>query len=352
MQSFEDILRLYDYPFPKESIAQAPATPRDSAKLLVYHQKAGDTEWSSVRSLQRFLPPRCVLVLNETKVIPARLHLTKATGGRVSVLYVGQNARELKVLANRKISIGDVLTLSPRRKFMVTERSGSVWFLKPSFPIELFPGVLQKHGVVPLPPYINRTPLSRTQLKSRYQTVFARASGSIAAPTASLHFTKRLLRNLERSGIDIVKVTLHVHLGTFSPLTEEQWKTGKLHPESYCIDSRTVRKIAEAKRTGRPVIAVGTTVVRTLESAADSSGMLKYPEGVTRLFIRPQSGGHAGYRFKIVDGMLTNFHVPRSSLLMLVSALTGREKLLELYHQAIGRDFRLFSFGDAMLIIP
>lgn len=336
---------MYDYALPRERIAQAPATPRDSAKLLVYKRKTGETVWSTIRNLPRLLPKRCVLVLNETKVIPARLHLTKETGGKISILFVGMNRKELHVLANRKIAVGDVLTLTPRRTFTVIGKQAGVWSLRPSFPIHAFRMILDRHGVMPLPPYINRTPLSESQLRRRYQTVFARTAGSIAAPTASLHLTKALLKKLERAGITIARVTLHVHLGTFAPLTEEQWRSGKLHQESYSIDSRTVRLLEQAKRTGRPIIAVGTTVARTLESAADARGRLVHPQGVTRLFIRE------GYRFRSIDGLMTNFHVPKSSLLMLVGALMGREKLLNLYRQAIERDLRFFSFGDAMLIL-
>ncbi len=345
MHSFEDVLRLYDYALPPERIAQAPATPRDSARLLVYRRAADAVEWSTISKLPALLPPRAVLVLNETKVIPARLPAKRSTGGQVLLLYLGRNARELKFLSNRRLRPGEVLRISPRRTLTVLRADAKVWFLKPSFSPSAIRSVLHRHGIVPLPPYINRTPLSRAEVRRRYQTVFAKTEGSIAAPTASLHFTRGLLQKLERSGVSIARVTLHVHLGTFSPLTEEHWKTGKLHPESYSIDSRSARLLAEAKRTGRPIIAVGTTALRALESAADGRGRIVHPQGVTRLFVREP------YRFRIIDGLLTNFHVPKSSLLMLVAALTGREKILGLYDEAIRRDFRFFSFGDAMLIL-
>lgn len=351
MPSFSDVLRLYDYAFPPQCIAQSPATPRDSAKLLAYERASGTVHWKHVRDLPALLPHNAILVLNETKVIPARLHLTRVTSGRVDVLFLRRERNVMHVLANRKLRQGEILTLDARHAFTVLPSKGKEWRLRPNFPIRSLPKIFLKHGSMPLPPYIKHSPLTEKELRKRYQTIFAKKEGSIAAPTASLHFTTALLKALERKGITIARVTLHVHLGTFSPLTEEQWKTGKLHPEAYSIDSRTVRLLMRAKRLCRPIVAAGTTVARTLESAADSRGNLVHPSGVTRLFIRPSTPLRAGYRFRFIDGLLTNFHVPKSSLLMLVSALVGREKLLDLYQQAIDRKFRLFSFGDAMLIV-
>jgi S-adenosylmethionine:tRNA ribosyltransferase-isomerase len=205
--------------------------------------------------------------------------------------------------------------------------------------------VFAQQGTAPLPPYIKHTPLTREQLLTEYQSVFAKDPGSIAAPTASLHFTPELLASLQDRGIALAYTTLHVHLGTFAPLTEEQWQTGRLHQEEYHIDPQTIAVLEQAKRDGRPIIAVGTTVVRTLESATDDAGVITRSEADTSLFIRE------GYTFRMVSGLITNFHVPRSSLLMLVAALTGRETLLSLYKEAIEKRFRLFSFGDAMLIL-
>ncbi|NOS66806.1 MAG: tRNA preQ1(34) S-adenosylmethionine ribosyltransferase-isomerase QueA [Candidatus Peribacteraceae bacterium] len=370
MHSFQDILRLYDYPLAPARIAQAPATPRDSAKLLVYDRKKESVQWSSVRHLPEFLPRGCVLVLNETKVIPARMHLRRSTGGRVSILILGIVNGRIRALANRRIRTGETLSLLTKKgapagrpyTFTVARRLGKEWLLRPSFALAGLPAILNRAGSMPLPPYIKHTPLTERELRSRYQTVFARLrppiaaevrrfggqaknSGSIAAPTASLHFTKPLLKKLERCGVTIARVTLHVHLGTFASLTEEQWKSGELHSEFYSIDSRNARLITRAKREGRPIIAAGTTVARCLESAADFTGDIIHPRGVTRLFIRE------GYRFKVVNGLLTNFHVPKSSLLMLVGALIGRPRLLELYAKAIKKRFRFFSFGDAMLVV-
>ncbi|TRZ52551.1 tRNA preQ1(34) S-adenosylmethionine ribosyltransferase-isomerase QueA, partial [bacterium] len=199
--------------------------------------------------------------------------------------------------------------------------------------------IFQKYGETPIPPYIKNTKLSEMQLREKYQTVFAKKTGSVAAPTASLHFTEELLEKLKKQGIQIEFVTLHVNLGTFSPLTEEALKTGKLHKEWYEISEKTAEALIKAKKEGRPIIAAGTTTVRTLEQLEGKAGA-----GETRLFIRPCD------KFKFIDGMITNFHVPKSSLLMLVSAFVGREKLFELYDEAMKKDFRFFSFGDGMLL--
>ncbi len=345
MVSFADTLAQYDYSLPRDRIAQAPASPRDSAKLLVFDRKKNDVCWSTVRSLPQFLPQGSVLVLNETKVIPARLHLVRETGGKVAVLWLRTEGKNVVVLANRRLKEGEFLSMKRRTGFTVMMCVGKEWILCPSFPIARMASVLMKNGSMPLPPYIKHSPLTEAELRTRYQTVFAKNAGSIAAPTASLHFTPRLLKEIQNAGITIARVTLHVHLGTFAPLTEEQWKTGKLHEEFYSIDAKTARLLTEAKKQGRPIIAAGTTVARTLESASDARGKIIRPRGSTRLFIRDD------YHFRMIDGLLTNFHVPRSSLLMLVSALTGRERLLDLYGQAIQHDFRFFSFGDAMVIL-
>lgn len=345
MPEFDDILRLYDYQFPPELIAQAPASPRDSAKLLVYDRAAGTITDAVFRDIGTFLPENAVLVLNETKVVPAKLLLTRATGGQVSALMLGvRSDGAMRALANRKLKPGEFLRMDGDRGFAVSGSLEKEWLLTPSFPIAELTSMLERHGHMPLPPYIKRTPLSPEELRREYQTVFAANPGSIAAPTASLHFTDALLTQLQEQGIGIIKVTLHVHLGTFAPLTEEQWTAGALHTEEYVIDSDSVSALSAAKKAGRPLVAVGTTVVRTLESASDEKGVITKPSGTTNLFIKE------GYRFKIVDAMITNFHVPKSSLLMLVSAFAGRDKIMELYRHAVEEKYRFFSFGDAMLM--
>ena len=344
--SFYDILALYDYQFPPELIAQAPANPRDSAKLLVCDRESGQVTDAVFRDIGKFLPADSVLVLNETKVVPAKLELTRATGGKVSALSLGvRSDGVMRALANRKLKMGEFLTMDGDRGFTVVSDQQKEWLLRPSFPITELTSMLERHGHMPLPPYIKHTPLSPEELRREYQTVFAHNPGSIAAPTASLHFTDELLSQLQQQGIHIIKVTLHVHLGTFAPLTEEQWAAGRLHTEEYIIDPHSISALQEAKKQGRKIIAVGTTVVRTLESASDENGIITRPSGTTDLFIKE------GYRFKVVDALITNFHVPKSSLLMLVSAFAGRETIIDLYRHAIADRYRVFSFGDAMLIL-
>jgi S-adenosylmethionine:tRNA ribosyltransferase-isomerase len=342
---FDSALAAYDYAFPPELIANAPADPRDSSRLAVLDRSTGETQWTTFRVIGEYLPPNALLVLNETKVIPARLPVTRATGGKTELLVLGVAGGQLRALANKKLRAGETLTIDgDDRTLTVSGSDEKEWILTPSFSIAELSSVLDTAGRMPLPPYIKNSPLSQEQIKERYQTVFARNAGSIAAPTASLHFTPELLASLERQGIAVARVTLHVHLGTFAPLTAEQWASGQLHREEYVIELEQARMIEQAKADGRPIIAVGTTAVRTLESAADENGHLTHLSGQTRLFIRE------GYVFRMVDGMITNFHVPKSSLLMLVCAFAGRERVMALYRQAIQRKFRLFSFGDAMLI--
>lgn len=337
------LLSQYSYSFPPELIAQKPASPRDAAKLLVYRKKSKKVSYDTFKNLTAYLPKGAVLVFNETKVIPARLFVRKETGGWVEVLYIATKNGSLQVLADRKLALHSQVRLTSRLTFTVAKSDGRFYYLKPSFPLSRLQKVLEKHGAAPVPPYIKHSRKASMRLRKQYQTIFARKYGSVAAPTASLHFTKRLMADLKKHGFGIEFVTLHVGLGTFAPVTEGQIKTKKLHSESYSIDTATARRLNAAKRQGRPIVAVGTTVVRTLESAA-ARHSLRAGSGSTELFIRP------GYRFKFVDGIITNFHVPRSSLLMLVSAFALRQEILGLYRRAIAKKFRLFSFGDGMLL--
>jgi S-adenosylmethionine:tRNA ribosyltransferase-isomerase len=342
--AFSEVLRLYDFCLSPELIAQKPASPRDSARLLVFDRASKHREDAVFRDIGEFLPEQSVLVLNETRVIPAKLTLTRTTGGMVSALVLGRQGSSLRVFANRKLRIGELLTLAASHTFTVQAQNGKEWLITPSF-AEDPDRVLDKLGTMPLPPYIKHSPLSPQGLRREYQSVFARERGSIAAPTASLHFTQSLLSRLQQRGIRLAFVTLHVHLGTFAPLTEEQWREGALHRETYHMSDETAEILGSAKRSGDPIIAVGTTVVRTLESCCDEKGKIVRRAGETNLFIREE------YTFRLVDGLITNFHVPRSSLLMLVSAFAGRENILSLYQHALDERYRFFSFGDAMLIL-
>jgi len=344
-KEFQSALAKFDYAFPHHLIAQAPARPRDSAGLLVYNKLTKQESWTTFKEIGSFLKPGTLLVLNQTKVLPARVTVSRTTGGKADLLWLGNRDQCIRVLSNRKLRKDEKLAINDEYAFVVREQCDKEWILEPLFPMNQLLHVLDTYGVMPLPPYIKHTPLSSDQLKTEYQSVFAKESGSIAAPTASIHFTEKLLTSLRSQGIEISFVTLHVHLGTFSPLTEEQWQTGKLHEEYFSIAEPDRQAIMRAKNAGRSIIAVGTTVTRALESSSDDCGRIIKPEGMTRMFIREP------YQFKIVDGMVTNFHVPKSSLLMLVSAFVGCDVLMHLYSEAIKREFRLFSFGDAMMIL-
>jgi len=343
MDSFARLLKSYDYDFPKSAVALEPAVPRDAAKLFVYDSATDKAAYDTFRGLGRHLPPRSCLVFNETKVIPARLKVIKETGGKAFLLYVRDvGPGRFEALCERSLAVGSNVRIA-KKSLLVEAVSAGRYTLKiigGGSPVAL----CRRYGLMPLPPYLKKTPLAEKDVREKYQTVFARRAGSVAAPTASLHFTPRLMRAVRAAGHDVVFVTLHVNLGTFLPLKPEQVTAGELHEEQYEISTSAAVKILAAKRSGRPVIAVGTTVVRALESAAVAKGIVK--RGTTKLFIRP------GYRFRVVDGLITNFHVPKSSLLMLVSAFIGREKLLVLYRKAINAGFKLFSFGDGMLVLP
>ncbi len=386
--SFENLLNSYDYVVPPELIAQAPASPRDSARLLVYNRKEDKISYDTFLNLAKFLPKGAVLVFNETKVIPARFEAMKESGGKVRILYIssednlssmnltvferqanlpesttggeggphrnrGQLAclktksrknNLIKVMADRKMSVGSKVFINKKIFFTAVKQEGKYYFLHPSFPLNDLYKVLEKYGQAPLPPYIKHSPLGKKGLKEKYQAVFARRNGSVAAPTASLHFTERLMQKIKNSGFDIRFITLHVNLGTFAPLEEKNIKDKKLHEEYYEIDQKTADFLNQAKNKGRPMIAVGTTVARALESASNIKSVLKDLSGITDIFIQP------GYQFKFIDGIITNFHVPRSSLLMLVAAFVGRKKLFDLYQKSIIKKFKFFSFGDGMMI--
>jgi S-adenosylmethionine:tRNA ribosyltransferase-isomerase len=344
IRQLEKTLEKYNYSVPPNLIAQKPAHPRDSAKLLVYDKKSKKVDFDNFINLDKYLPKNTVLVFNDTKVVPARLTVTKPTGGKARILYTETKNGLMEVMSDRKLDIGSRIILSPTINFLVKNQSGKYYHIKPSFPINRLFYVLNKYGKTPIPPYIKHSPLSESKLRQEYQTIFAKTKGSVAAPTASLHFTKRLFEKLKTAGIGVEFITLHVGLGTFAPLTEENLKTGKLHKEFYSINPITAKRLNQYKKERRPIIAVGTTAARTLESAVNNRLQITNLRSETKLFIQE------GYKFKFIDGMITNFHVPKSSLMMLVSALVGRKNLLNLYKKAIAKKLRFFSFGDGMLI--
>ena len=337
----------FDYHLPKELIAKFPAEPRDSSRLLVLNRKTGEIEHRIFRDIVEYLRPGDVLVLNDTKVIPARLFGELPTGGKVELLLIRQvepSVWEVMARPARKLKPGKKITFDSELTGEVVGYLGEgrrlVKFHLPEG--KKFMEKLEEIGHVPLPPYVEREETPEDRVK--YQTVFARKEGSVAAPTAGLHFTPELLNKLKEKGIIIKTVTLHVGPGTFKPVKVERVEEHQMDYETYSVPEETAAEVKRAKEEGRRVVAVGTTVVRTLESAADEEGFVKAGEGITSLFIYP------GYRFKVIDALITNFHLPRSTLLMLVSAFAGKEKVLNAYKEAVKKGYRFYSFGDAMFI--
>ncbi len=327
-------LREFDYFLPKEAIAQVPATPRDSAKMMVIHRKSGKIEHRIFRNVVDYLEAEDILVLNETKVIKARLIGRKTTGARIEIFLLKKIENGLwqtLVRPGRKVKTGTEVILKDgvRAKCVRHLSDGSRYFEFNATDEEL-----EAIGEVPLPPYIT----SRESKPEDYQTVFAKMPGSVAAPTAGLHFTNELLKKIEEKGVKILKITLHVGLDTFKPIEEEEIESHKMHTEFYNVPEEVAHEI-EGKR-GK-VIAVGTTVVRSLESWKRSGKL----SGYTDLYIYPP------YRFKAVDALITNFHIPRSSLIVLVSAFASRELVMKAYKIALENDYRFFSFGDVCLFL-
>lgn len=345
--TLKKVLNKYDYSFPKNLIASKPASPRDGSRVLVYSQEKDMVVFDKFFNFTKYLPQKTILVVNETRVIPARLMFKKETGGKVYGLFVREKIDYCyEFLFNKKITVGHMIYLSKKKSFRVVSKEKGHYLIRPCFKLKNFHQVLKKYGRTPVPPYISKSKTTESNLRKSYQTVFAKKPGSVAAPTASLHFTKRLLKKIKKSGIVVRKLTLEIGLGTFAPISSENLLDNKLHVERYEIKPHTAKFLFNAKKMGYLIIAVGTTSLRALETASNSDGNLVRLQGETALFIRP------GYKFKFIDGLITNFHVPRSSLLMLVSALISRQKVLKLYKLAIKNNFRLFSFGDAMLVLP
>lgn len=332
----------FDYDLPQELIAQHPMEPRDHSRLLVVDKKTGEIEHRHFYDLVNYLKPGDVLVLNDTRVIPARLHGTKDTGAHVEVfLLTRRDATDWEVLVRpgKKLQVGAKINFSDELSCEVIEHTdfgGRVVRFKYD---GIFEEILDRLGETPLPPYIT-APLED---KERYQTVYNRERGSAAAPTAGLHFTKELLQKIKDIGCEEVFVTLHVGLGTFRPVSEAKIEDHKMHKEFYTVSQEAADAVNKAKAEGRRIIAVGTTAVRTLE-AAGADGQLHAGSSWTNIFIYP------GYKFRLVDDLVTNFHLPQSTLLMLVSTLSTREIMLQTYKKAVEEKYRFFSFGDAMFI--
>lgn len=349
-------LEAYDYDLPASLIAQEPLAERQKCRMLVLNRGCGVLEHRLFGDLLDYLRPGDLLVLNDTRVVPARLSGVKETGGRIELLILepfrpaGQNGGDVftcLVKAAKTPKAHSVVALrGGLRAEIVTppeEGRARVRFLS-SEPLNT---ILDLAGEVPLPPYIHRDGggVGREEDAINYQTVYARKPGSVAAPTAGLHFTAALLEELQQRGVELATVTLHVGYGTFAPMRVGDIREHRMHPEYAEIPGASAERIARAKKDGRRVVAVGTTSTRILEWVARDQGMVTSFSGYCDLFIYP------GFRFHVVDALITNFHLPKSTLLLLVSAFTGRDRILEAYREAIREDYRFFSYGDAMLIL-
>jgi S-adenosylmethionine:tRNA ribosyltransferase-isomerase len=343
----------FEFELPAEAIAQEPAPRRGDSRLLVLNRETGGTSHRRFRDLPGELAPGDLLVLNDTKVIPARLHGRKPSGGRVEMLLVepvgedgGAPVWRTLLGGARTISAGMTLTFPAGLTAVTREREGDVWRVKLVHDRGDPMGAIDAAGEMPLPPYIRRGEDDPRALadRERYQTVYAKEPGAIAAPTAGLHFTSEMLDALRVSGVATATLTLHVGLGTFLPIRVDRVEDHVLHDEAYRLPEATSEAIAAARRSGGRIVAVGTTVARVLESCADGAGGVSAGAGRSSLFIYP------GFRFSVVDALVTNFHLPRSTLLMLVCAFAGTEPTLSAYREAVREGYRFYSYGDAMLV--
>lgn len=344
MQKVQYTKKDFYYDLPEERIAQTPKEPRDTSRLLVYNRKTGEIQDKIFRDITEYLQAGDLLVINNTKVIPARMYARTEHGGAVEILLLKRkqlDTWEVLMRPGKKGKIGAKMTIGDELSFIVRDITDSGERIVEFFYKGAFEDVLSRVGTMPLPPYIKE----KLENQSRYNTVYSKINGSAAAPTAGLHFTEELFAKLKEKGVDVAEVLLHVGLGTFRPVSEEIITDHKMHSEFYKIDQTAAEKINAAKREGRRVIAVGTTSVRTLESVADENGMVRACEGDTEIFLYPP------YKMKCVDALITNFHLPESTLIMLVACLTGREEILNVYKYAVEKEYRFFSFGDACLIV-
>ena len=334
----------FNYELPEELIAQTPIEKRDESRLMVLNREKQTIEHKTFKDIINYLEPGDCLVRNNTKVIPARLYGKKATGAKIEFLLLNRIEGDIwecivrpghKLKPDTEVEFGDGIL---KATILDVMEGGT---RKVVFQYEgIFNEILDKIGLMPLPPYIHET----LKEKDRYQTVYAKYEGSAAAPTAGLHFTEALLNDIKEKGVEIANVTLHVGIGTFRPVKVENVEEHHMHSEHFYIKQEDADKINKAKQNRKRIIAVGTTSCRVLETIADEKGMVKPTEGDTQIFIYP------GYQFKCLDGLITNFHLPQSTLLMLVSALAGKDYIMKAYTEAVKEKYRFFSFGDAMFI--
>lgn len=339
---------LYDYRLPTDRIALEPVSPRDSAKLMVYDTATDAVTIDTFAHLDRYLPVESVIVLNETKVVPSKIMLKKERGRDTEILFLWNepqaNEGLYKVISSRHLPVGQELRFDDQHVFTIECQDERFFYLRPHFSAKELEKLMHQHGHMPLPHYLQSTALDEKSLRRKYQTVFAEVPGSVAAPTASLHFTSGLLKRLEK-GHELLKITHHVGLATFTPVLPENVEAKKLFEEWYDIDAGVTKKLKDAKSKKRPIIAVGTTATRALESFFCSSER----KGSTDLFIFPP------YEFRAIDGLVTNFHLPKTSLMMLVEAFlqfkNAKRNLKQLYEIAIRENFRFYSFGDGMVVV-
>lgn len=347
-------MNLYSYDLPEHLIAKLPASPRDSSKLLVYNTKTDQITLDRFSSLSKYLPADSFLVMNETKVLPARVHARRGEDLIEMIVLpseVDYSAHTVKATANKRLRNGQTVELSPEHTLEVIEDTEKAFTFRANFDLHLLPALLLEIGETPIPNYIQKSGLSEAELREKYQTIFAKNPGSVAAPTASLHFTDRVFADLDQAGIERLFVTLHVGLGTFAPVLPEHLQTGTLYEERYEVPAAVAERIQMLRAAGKLCTAVGTTTTRTLESLARQvmPGHKTEQENKTDLFICPP------FEFKLVDQLITNFHLPNSSLMMLVEGFLqfkgAKRHLKDLYELAIKEDFRFYSFGDSMLIL-
>lgn len=346
METNEKLLQksTYFYDLPEELIAQTPVEPRDSSRLLVYHKKKKEIEHRIFRDVLDYLQEGDVLVINNTKVLPARLIGYKDTGAKIEILLQKRiNLTEWEIIAKpfKRLQPGTVVTFSNMLNCVIIEK-GDYGSCIVKFQFEgVFEHRLSEVGTMPLPPYIKE----KLKDKNRYQTIYAKVDGSSAAPTAGLHFTPELLQKIKDKGVTIVEVLLHVGLGTFRPVKEDNILAHKMHSEHIEMSAENAKILNKAKKDGRRIIAVGTTSVRVLESCTNENGEIIPQQKDTNIFIYP------GYQFKVVDALITNFHLPESTLIMLIAAFLGYDETMRIYQTAVTEKYRFFSFGDAMLLI-
>ncbi len=334
----------FDFPFDPSLIAAAPIMPRDRARLLILNRQTQQLTHRHVTDLPNLLKSGDLLVVNDTKVLAARVPgIKKPTGKPIEVLFVRELSKgRWEIMVKGSFRVGQIIEFDQYSRATISKRdaTGTEVIVESPEPITR---LFEAYGMMPLPPYIKRAP---TEQDHRwYQTVFAKQGGAIAAPTAGLHFTEELFGRLDAAGITVATVTLHVGPGTFKPVTTERIEDHQMGAERFTISEEAARAIQETKRAGSRVVAVGTTVVRTLETVADKNGAIVPMSGESRLFITP------GFQFKVVDALMTNFHLPRTTLLMLVSAFAGTNRIRSAYEEAVNQRYRFYSYGDAMLIV-